>query len=91
LEPKRYSPPLERNGGTLDIDAPGRWDDVVLAWFTANPQAMFGPAQGVNDLARAMCQDNEGNTVNYEAYKGRAHKLYHAFRKSTVIEGRSVR
>lgn len=75
--------PQERATGTPVEDAPGRWDDVVAAWFAANPQALTGPANGVSDLARAMCRDNEGgNDVNYEAYKGRAHKLFHETRKS---------
>lgn len=80
-------PPLEnagteRNAGTPPPDDPGRWDDVVTAWFAANPQALTGPAVGISDLARAMCRDNEGTDANYEAYKGRAHPLFHQFRKS---------
>ena len=70
----------ERNAGTAD--EPGRWDDVVAAWFAAHPQALTGPALGISDLARAMCRDNEGNDANYEAYKGRAHPLFHDFRKA---------
>ena len=78
-------PPLEnggteRNGGTQTVDDARRWDDVVAAWFAANPQALTGPAQGISSLARAMCSDNEGTDANYEAYKGRAHKLFHEFR-----------
>jgi hypothetical protein len=80
-------PPLEnagteRNAGTQAIDEPGRWDDAVAAWFAANPQALTGPAQGISSLARFMCRDNEGNDGNYEAYKGRAHKLFHEFRNN---------
>jgi len=84
-------PPLEnagteRNAGTQAIDEPGRWDDVVAAWFAANPQALTGPAQGISSLARVMCQDNEGNDGNYEAYKGRAHKLFHEFRNNHATD-----
>ena len=75
----------ERNAGTLADDTPGRWDDVVAAWFAANPQALTGPAQGISDLARAMCRDNEGNEGNYNAYKGRAHPLFHEFRKAVHL------
>lgn len=70
----------ERNAGTPPPDEPGRWDAVVAAWFARNPQALTGPAVGISDLARAMCTEAEGNTANYEAYKGRAHPLFHAFR-----------
>ena len=85
-------PPLEnggteRNAGTTVETQPGRWDDVVAAWFAANPQALTGPAKGISDLARAMCQDNEGNTANYEAYKGRAFDLFHEFRNSVRLPG----
>ena len=84
-------PPLEnagteRNAGTQAIDEPGRWDDVVAAWFAANPQALTGPAQGISSLARVMCRDNEGNDGNYEAYKGRAHKLFHEFRNNYATD-----
>ena len=75
----------ERNAGTLADDAPGRWDDVVAAWFAANPQALTGPAQGISDLARAMCRDAEGNDANYANYKGRAHPLFHEFRKAVRL------
>jgi hypothetical protein len=75
----------ERNAGTLADDAPGRWDDVVAAWFAANPQALTGPAQGISDLARAMCRDAEGNDANYANYKGRAHKLFHEFRAAVRL------
>ena len=75
----------ERNAGTTVEAQPGRWDDVVAAWFAANPQALTGPAKGISDLARAMCQDNEGNTANYEAYKGRAFDLFHEFRNSVRL------
>jgi hypothetical protein len=84
-------PPLEnarteRNAGTPAVDEPGRWDDVVAAWFAAHPQALTGPAAGISDLARSMCRDNEGGSeVNYEAYKGRAHKLFHEFRTSVRL------
>lgn len=74
----------ERQNGT---DEPSRWDDVVAAWFAANPQALTGTAQGISDLARAMCQNNEGSTANYEAYKGRAHKLFHEFRNAVRLPG----
>jgi hypothetical protein len=85
-------PPLENAGterptGTLQADEAGRWEDVVFAWFAANPQALTGPAQGISDLARAMCRDNEGNDANYEAYKGRAHKLFHEFRNAARLPG----
>ena len=60
----------------------------MAAWFAAHPQALTGPAQGISDLARAMCRDNEGgNDANYEAYKGRAHKLFHEFRASVRLPG----
>ena len=58
---------------------------MVAAWFAANPQALTGPAQGISDLARAMCRDNEGNEGNYNAYKGRAHPLFHEFRKAVHL------
>lgn len=83
--PRPQNVPVERNGGTLPIDEPGRWDDVVAAWFAANPQALTGAALGISDLARAMCRDNEGGDANYEAYKGRAHKLFHDFRASVRL------
>ena len=75
----------ERNAEPPADDAPGRWDDVVAAWFAANPQALTGPALGISDLARAMCRDNEGNEGNYNAYKGRAHPLFHEFRKAVRL------
>lgn len=75
----------ERNEGTQAVDDAGRWDDVVAAWFAANPQALTGPAQGISDLARTMCRDNEGSDANYEAYKGRAHKLFHEFRNNVRL------
>ena len=69
-------------------DDPGRWADVVAAWFAVNPAALSGPAKGISDLARAMCRDNEaGGESNYEAYKGRAHKLYHEFRNAARLPG----
>jgi len=78
----------ERNTGTAGDDDSGRWDDVVAAWFSAHPQALTGPAIGISDLARAMCRDNEGGSeANYEAYKGRAHKLFHEFRASVRLPG----
>ena len=79
----------ERNAGTgQGPDDPGRWDDIVAAWFAANPQALTGAALGISDLARAMCRDNEGgNDANYEAYKGRAHKLFHEFRAAVRLPG----
>lgn len=60
----------------------------MTAWFAANPQALTGPAVGISDLARAMCRDNErGNDANYEAYKGRAHRLFHDFRAQVGFVG----
>lgn len=87
------SPEVERQNGSRnvpvgtasDVDEPGRWDDVVAAWFSANPQALTGPALGISDLARAMCRDAEGDIANYEAYKGRAHKLFHEFRNAVRL------
>jgi hypothetical protein len=78
----------QQNGaqnGASGTDEPGRWDDVVAAWFSANPQALTGPPQGISDLARAMCRDQEGDTANYEDYKSRAHRLFHEFRESVRI------
>jgi len=73
-------------GTAAGTDDPGRWDDVVAAWFAAHPSALTGPAVGVSDLARAMCRDNEGGSdANYEAYKGRAHKLFHEFRAAVHL------
>ena len=92
-------PEVERENGTQNvpvgtapgtaagIDDPGRWDDVVAAWFSRNPQALMGPALGISDLARAMCADAEGTATNYEAYKGRAHKLFHEFRNALRLPG----
>jgi len=68
-------------------DEPGRWDDVVAAWFAAHPAALTGAALGISDLARAMCADAEGSIDNYEAYKGRAHKLFHEFRNAVRLPG----
>jgi len=90
LPPVSAVPPLEnagteRNAGTAQAAAAGRWDDVVAAWFDANPQALTGPAKGISDLARAMCRDNEGDDANYEAYKGRAFDLFHEFRKGGAL------
>lgn len=79
-----------QNGGTGTLagtDEPGRWDDVVAAWFAAHPAALTGPAIGISDLARTMCIDNEGAPDNYEAYKGRAHKLFHEFRNAVRLPG----
>lgn len=85
------STPVERwNGGTGTEQAtaePGRWNAVVDAWFARNPQALTGPAIGISSLARAMCEDAEGNDANYAAYKGRAHVLFHEFRKSVRLPG----
>lgn len=86
------SPEVERQNGTQNVplgtapgpDDPGRWDDVVAAWFATHPAALSGPALGISDLARAMCRDNEGNDSNYEVYKGRAHKLFHDYRKTVT-------
>lgn len=86
------SPEVERQNGTQNVplgtvsgpDDPGRWEDVVAAWFATHPAAKTGPALGISDLARAMCRDNEGNDANYEAYKGRAHKLFHDYRKTVT-------
>ena len=66
-------------------DESGRWDDVVAAWFASHPMALTGPAIGISDLARAMCVDAEGDEANYEAYKGRAHKLFHEFRNAVRL------
>ena len=59
----------------------------VAAWFSVNPQPLAGQALVGNNLsARAMCRDAEdGSDSNYEAYKGRAHKLFHDFRKSVRL------
>ena len=67
------------------IEQDGRWDDVVCEWFRTHPAALSGPAIGISDLARAMCRDAEGTDANYEAYKGRAHPLFHAFRNSVRL------
>lgn len=69
------------------VRASNHWDDVVAAWFSRNPQALMGPALGISDLARAMCVDAEGTPANYEAYKGRAHKLFHEFRNAVRLPG----
>lgn len=61
-----------------------QWDDVVIAWFAANPQALTGPPVGISDLARAMAA-SEGNSRPHTAYKGLAHKLFHAFRKNVRL------
>ena len=76
----------ERKLNVITTDDAGRWDDVVAAWFATHPAALTGPAVGVSDLARAMCRDNEaGSDANYEAYKGRAHKLFHEFRAAVHL------
>lgn len=70
----------------VSADTMTRWHSVVTAWFASHPAALTGPAQGISDLARAMCRDNEGgNDANYEAYKGRAHKLFHEFRAAVRL------
>ncbi len=69
----------------LSAETISRWRPVVAAWFAANPQALTGPAQGISDLARAMCRDAEGNDANYANYKGRAHKLFHEFRAAVRL------
>lgn len=68
-------------------DDPGYWDDVVADWFRLHPTALTGPALGVSDLARAMARHATGNEADYEAYKSRAHKLYHQFRQSARLPG----
>ena len=84
--PDRSTSGTERNAGTPAVDDPRRWDDVVAAWFASHPSALTGPALGISDLARAMCRDNEaGSDANYEAYKGRAHKLFHEFRAAVRL------
>lgn len=73
-----------------NVNAPDeRWNEVVMAWFLANPQALTGPARGISDLARAMA-DAEGNVKPYENYKGIAHKLYHDFRKDVRVGGQPL-
>ena len=73
-------------GTAAGTDEPGRWDNVVVGWFATHPSALTGPAVGISDLARAMCRDNEGGSdANYEAYKGRAHKLFHEFRAAVHL------
>ena len=62
-----------------------KWHDVVKTWFEAHPEAIDGPPTGISDLARAMCVSLEGNDANYEAYKGRAHPLFHEFRKAVRL------
>jgi hypothetical protein len=88
------SPEVERqervenvpSGTALGTDEWGRWDDVVAEWFASHPSALTGPAIGISDLARAMCRDNEGGSdAGYEAYKGRAHKLFHEFRAAVHL------
>jgi hypothetical protein len=61
-----------------------KWETVLTAWFAANPQALTGPPVGISDLARAMAAA-EGNSRPHTAYKGLAHKLFHAFRKNVRL------
>jgi len=78
------------NGGTTGAnpeDDPDYWADVVADWFRAHPAALTGPALGISDLARAMARHATGDAGNYEAYKSRAHKLFHAFRQSARLPG----
>jgi len=67
----------------------GVWDDLVVAWFSANPQALTGPAAGISDLARAMAAA-EGKGRDYKAFKGLAHKLFHDFRKAVRVNGQPL-
>lgn len=60
--------------------------DVVESFFAEHPDLLAGPARGVADLARLICAEETGNTDNYEAYKSRAHKLFHEFRDTHVSD-----
>lgn len=71
----------------MNEDDPGYWADVVTDWFRRNPSALTGPALGVSSLARAMARYATGDEANYEAYKSRAHKLFHEFRNNVRLPG----
>lgn len=77
--------PASGTGNAGTEDEPGYWDDVVAAWFAANPYALTGPPRGISDLARTMAKHATGNADSYEAYKSRAHRLFHAFRSEVRL------
>lgn len=79
--PTRVEP--VQNAGTEED--PDYWNDVVTAWFAAHPWALTGAAKGISDLARAMAEHQTGNADSYEAYKSRAHRLFHAFRSEVRL------
>lgn len=85
-----HPPPFTAETGaerSVNEDDPGYWDDVVADWFRRNPTALTGPALGISALARTMSRHATGNENNYEAYKSRAHKLFHDFRNSARLPG----
>lgn len=75
------------NGTLNGEDDPDYWADVVADWFRQHPTALTGPPLGISDLARTMARYATGDAGNYEAYKSRAHKLFHAFRQSARLPG----
>lgn len=85
-EPPNAAPNAAPNAGAPNDD-PAYWADVVAAWFAERPWALTGPAKGVSDLARTMCQHQTGSPAGYETYKSRAHKLYHEFRSNVRLPG----
>lgn len=76
----------ERAQNAPDED-PGYWDDVVADWFRLHPTALTGPPLGISDLARTMARHATGSDATHEAYKSRAHKLFHQFRANVRLPG----
>lgn len=63
-----------------------KWNKVATAFFADRTDLLNGQTRGVSDLARAMAEA-DGDVKHYEAYKSRAHKLFHAFRQSARLPG----
>jgi len=69
-----------------DVDESLQWDDVVDQWFAANPQALEGPPNGINDLARTIAAADgyppdpdhvSGWPFNWRQKQSVAHEYYH--------------
>ena len=75
---------------SVNEDDPGFWDDLVADWFRRHPHALTGPPLGVSDLARTMANYAMGDEKNFEAYKSRAHRLFHAFRNNVRLPNGGV-
>ena len=69
----------------VNEDDPSFWDELVADWFRRHPAALTGPPLGISDLARTMARYATGNDANFEAYKSRAHRLFHEFRNNVRL------